>query len=385
MAQRPQRGVYRLFRIFGFEVRLNLTWLLLAFLITWTLGAGLFPAEYPGLPAAAYWWMGLAGAAGILFSIVAHELTHALVARHFGLRIRGITLFIFGGVAEMEQEPPRPRVEFLMAVAGPIASLVLAWAFRRFEGLVSAWDGPVPVVAVLHYLGLINIVLALFNLVPAFPLDGGRMLRAALWQRTGDLRRATLIASRIGAGFGIGLMVLGGLSFIQGHFVAGMWWLLIGAFLRAAAAGSYRQLLIRDLLGNKPVSELMSPEPVTVAPDTTVERLLEDFVYRHHYKLLPVTEDGRLTGCVTLQDIKKVPPEHRATATVADVASPCSPQNTVTPETSAGTLAAEMGRPGAATRRMVVRDGRLVGVISLRDLSEYVALKLDLESPRASA
>jgi len=385
MAQRPQRGVYRLFRIFGFEVRLNLTWLLLAFLITWTLGAGLFPAEYPGLPAAAYWWMGLAGAAGILFSIVAHELTHALVARHFGLHIRGITLFIFGGVAEMEQEPPRPRVEFLMAVAGPIASLVLAWAFRRFEGLVSAWDGPVPVVAVLHYLGLINVVLALFNLVPAFPLDGGRMLRAALWQRTGDLHRATLIASRIGAGFGIGLMVLGGLSFIQGSFVTGMWWLLIGAFLRAAAAGSYRQLLIRDLLGNKPVSELMSPDPVTVTPDTTLERLLEDFVYRHHYKLLPVTEDGRLTGCVTLQDIKKVPPENRGTATVAEVASPCSPQNTVAPETSAGTLAAEMGRPGASTRRMVVRDGRLVGVISLRDLSEYVALKLDLESPQAGA
>jgi Zn-dependent protease/CBS domain-containing protein len=381
-ATRPDaRGVYRLFRIFGFEVKLNLTWLLLAFLITWTLGAGLFPAEYPGLPPATYWWMGLAGAVGILFSIVFHELTHSLVARRYGLPIRGITLFIFGGVAEMEQEPSQPKVEFLMAVAGPIASLVLAGSFRVIENIATAWGGPVPAIAVVHYLGLVNLVLALFNLVPAFPLDGGRMLRAALWQRTGDLRKATSIASRIGSGFGIALMVLGGLAFIQGSFVTGMWWFLIGAFLRSAATGSYRQLLIRDLLGDKPVGDLMSPDPVTVDPATTIERLLEDYVYRHHYKLLPVTEGGRLVGCITLQDVKTVPREARATTTVAQIASPCAPQNSVAPELSASVMAAEMGKPGAATRRMVVKDGRLLGVISLRDLSEYVALKLDLDSP----
>lgn len=376
----PRRGAYRLFRIFGFEVKLNLTWLLLALLITWTLAAGFFPADYPGLAPATYWWMGLAGAAGILFSIVFHELTHSLVARRFGLSIKGITLFIFGGMAEMEEEPASPKVEFLMAVAGPIASVVLAGVFLQVDRLATAWGWPVAIVGVAHYLGMLNVLLAGFNLVPAFPLDGGRMLRAALWHWLGDLRRATRIASQIGSGFAIGLMLLGGLAFIQGHFIGGMWWLLIGAFLRSAAAGSYRQLLVRETLADKPVSELMSAGPVTVSPDTSIERLLEDYVYRHHYKLLPVTADGRLTGCVTIKDIKQLPRERWAGTTVAAITAPCSPANSIPPDMPASRLIAEMGKPGASSRYMVVDDGRLLGVISLRDLSEYVALKLELES-----
>jgi len=374
------RGVFRLFRIFGFEVKLNLTWLLLALLITWTLAAGFFPADYPELAPATYWWMGLAGAAGILFSIVFHELTHSLVARRYGLPIKGITLFIFGGVAEMETEPSRPKVEFLMAVAGPLASLLLAGVFDQAERIAEALSWSVAVVGVLHYLALLNLVLAIFNLVPAFPLDGGRMLRAALWHWTGNLRRATLIASRIGSGFAIALMVLGALAFIQGNFVAGMWWVLIGAFLRSAANSSYQQLLVREALRDKPVRELMSTEPVTVGSETTLEQLLEDYVYRHHFKLLPVVDGGELKGCITVRDIKQVPREKWASATVADVASPCSSRNTVSPNVPASRLLAEMGRPGAVeSRLMVVDDGRLVGVISLRDLAEYVALKLELE------
>jgi len=373
------RGNLRLFRVFGFEVKLNLTWLLLAFLITWTLGAGLFPSEYPDLPRATHWWMGLAGAVGILFSIVFHELTHSLVARHFGLPIRGITLFIFGGVAEMEREPARPQVEFLMAVAGPIASLVLAGLLLGIESVAQSGGWPTAVIGVVHYLGLVNLVLAIFNLVPAFPLDGGRMLRAALWRWTGDLHRATQIASQIGAGFGIALMVLGALAFIQGSFIAGMWWVLIGAFLRSAANSSYRQLLINEALSEKRVAELMTQDPVTVPPATTIEQLLEDYVYRHHHKLLPVTDDRDLIGCITVADVKQVPREQRATTTVGEVATPCSPRNTVPPDMAARELFIEMGRPGAASRYMVVEDGRLLGVISLRDLSDYVALKLELE------
>lgn len=374
------RGVFRLFRIFGFEVKLNVTWLLLALLITWTLAAGLFPADYPDLAPATYWWMGLAGAAGILFSIVFHELTHSLVARRYGLPIKGITLFIFGGVAEMEAEPARPEVEFLMAVAGPLASLLLAGIFHQAEWMAEAWSWPVAVVGVLHYLALLNLVLAIFNLVPAFPLDGGRMLRAGLWHWMGDLRRATRIASRIGSGFGIALIVFGALAFIQGSFVAGMWWVLIGTFLRSAASSSYRQLLIRDALRDKLVRELMSTEPVTVESATTLERLLEDYVYRHHFKMLPVVDEGQLKGCVTVRDITQVPREQWSSATVADVMSPCSPGNTVSPDTRASRLLADMGKPGGAgSRLMVVDDHRLVGVISLRDLAEYVALKLELE------
>lgn len=377
------RGSYRLFRIFGFEVKLNLTWLLLALLITWTLAAGLFPADYPGLAPGTYWWMGLAGAFGILLSIVFHELTHSLVARRLGVEVRGITLFIFGGVAEMEAEPPRPGVEFPMAVAGPIASLLLAGVFQLFERLAGAWALPVSVGAVAHYLSVLNLVLAAFNLVPAFPLDGGRMLRAVLWHATGDLSRATRVASRIGSGFGIALMVLGGLAFIQGSFIAGMWWILIGAFVRSAATGSYRHLLVRKALTGKRVRELMTSDPITVGPDATVEQLLEEYVYRHHHKLLPVVAAGALQGCVSIADIKRVPREHWPSVTVSEIATPCSDTNTVAPDTRAEELLAAIARPGAGSRFMVVEEGRLIGVVSLRDLTEYVKLKLDIESPQS--
>lgn len=373
------RGSYRLFRIFGFEIKLNLTWLLLALLITWTLAAGLFPADYPGLAPATYWWMGVAGAVGILFSIVFHELMHSLVGRRFGVDIRGITLFIFGGVAEMKAEPPRPKVEFLMAVAGPLASLLLAGVFYLLQRLAGAWAWPTAVGGVLHYLSVINMVLAVFNLVPAFPLDGGRMLRAALWQANGNLPRATQIASRIGSGFGIALMVLGGLAFVQGSFVAGMWWVLIGAFVRSAAIGSYRQLLVREALTGKRVRELMTSDPVTVAPDTTVEELLEQYVYRHHYKLLPVVAGGELQGCVSIADIKRVPRERRADVTVSEIATPCSDTNTVAPDMRAEDLLAAMAGPGAGSRFLVVEGGSLAGIVSLRDLTEYVKLKLEIE------
>lgn len=370
---------YRLFRIFGFDVKLNLTWLLLALLITWTLGAGLFPADYPGLSQQTYWWMGVAGAIGILFSIVFHELSHSLVARRFGLPIGGITLFIFGGVAEMEEEPVTPRVEFLMAVAGPVASVVLAILFYLFHQLAVTSDWYTPVIGVSHYLALVNLVLAIFNLVPAFPLDGGRMLRAALWHWKGDLRRATDIASKIGSGFGLALMIMGGLAFIQGQFIGGMWWLLIGAFLRAAARSSYQQLLIREILSDQPVRRFMNREPVTVPPDITLEQLLEQYVYRHHFKMFPVVRDGELLGCVTINDLKKLPREQWARTTVGEATAPCSAANTVSPDTDTVKLIAAMRSPQAGSRYMVVENGRLVGMVSLKDLREFIALKLELE------
>ncbi|MCO6411414.1 MAG: site-2 protease family protein [Thiogranum sp.] len=370
---------YRLFRIFGFDVKLNLTWLLLALLITWTLAAGLFPADYPGLSQQTYWWMGVAGAIGILFSIVFHELSHSLVARRFGLPIGGITLFIFGGVAEMEEEPVNPRVEFLMAVAGPVASVVLAVLFYQFHQLAVASDWYTPVIGVSHYLALVNLVLAIFNLVPAFPLDGGRMLRAALWHWTGDLRRATDIASQIGSGFGLALMIVGGLAFIQGQFIGGMWWLLIGAFLRAAARSSYQQLLIREILSDQPVRRFMNREPVTVPPDITLEQLLENYIYRHHYKMFPVVRDRELLGCVTINDLKKLPREQWASTRVEEATTPCSAANTVSPDTDTVKLIAAMSSPQAGSRYMVVENGRLVGMVSLKDLREFIALKLELE------
>lgn len=370
---------YRLFRLFGFEVKLNLTWLLLAFLITWTLAVGLFPADYPGLDQGAYWWMGLAGAIGILFSIVFHELSHSLVARRYGLQIRGITLFIFGGVAEMQEEPVSPRVEFLMAIAGPLASILLAIVFYVFEWLITTLGWITPVTAVVHYLAVVNMVLAIFNLVPAFPLDGGRVFRAILWYWNQNLQKATYIASQFGSGFGLALMILGGLAFIQGQFIAGMWWVLIGAFLRTAANGSYQQLLVQSMLSNRPVRQFMNDAPVTVAPDVTIAEWLENYVYHYHYKMFPVLLDGELRGCITTDSIKKVPRDQWYYRTVGELADPCTAENTISPEADTAGVLMDMMKDDSSTRYMVVEEGRLLGVISLKDLKSYISLKLELE------
>ncbi len=380
-ADNPQPSVmrqFRLFDLFGFEVKMDLSWLLLGLLISWSLGAGHFPRVYPDLPSSVYAWMGVAVAIGVLFSIVFHEFAHSVVARAFGMPIRGITLFIFGGVAEMEKEPPSPRSEFLMAIAGPIASFVLAFVFDLAERALVAANGPVAMIGVCATLALINLTVAIFNLIPAFPLDGGRMLRAALWHWLDNLRRATFISSQLGKAFGLGLMILGVIGFASGNIVGGMWWFLIGLFVRGAAASAFQQLVVSEMIEDKPVSHFMRRELVTVPPDISIESLLNDYVYRHHFKMYPVVERGALLGCITLADIKPLSKELRAERSVADLMQPVSDANTVPADQPTSKALADMMQPARA-RYMVVDDGRLVGIIALKDLLELLALRMELE------
>ncbi len=372
-------GQYRLFSLFGFEVKLDLSWLLLALLITWSLGAGVFPVEYPDLPTRVYAWMGIACAIGVFFSIVFHEFAHSFVARQFGMPIKGITLFIFGGIAEMEKEPPSPRSEFLMAAAGPLASFLLAFLFYEIESLAVARAWPVSFVGVLDKLAYINVVVAIFNLVPAFPLDGGRMFRAALWKWKNDMRAATQISSRIGTGFGLALMILGGIAVIQGNFIGGMWWFLIGMFLRGAAAASYQQLLLQEVLQGQPVRNFMRRNPVTVPPSITVQKWIEDFVYEHHFKMFPVMSDAELLGCVSIDKVKKIPRTDWPRKKISEVMEKVSESNSVPADADTMKVLSTMIRPDTASRFMVVEDGRLVGMISLKDLLELIALKLEIE------
>ncbi len=372
---------YPLFRLFGFQVNLDVSWLLIALLITWTLAAGLFPESYPGLSREMYWWMGIAGAAGIFFSIVFHEFSHSLVARHYGLNIRGITLFIFGGIAEMEKEPSTPKSEFLMAIAGPLASFLLAFIFQQLHLLATANEWSVFIIGVTYYLAYLNTILAIFNLVPAFPLDGGRMLRAALWAWKKDLRSATRIASQIGSGFGLVMMALGVLAVLQGFFIAGMWWFLIGMFLRFTATASFKQVLLQEVLQDQPIRRFMSSEPLTVVPSISIEQLVQDYIYRHHFKMFPVVENSHLLGCITTREVKQVPQEQWSNRTVGELTIPCSTDNTVSPDTDAMEVLSLMTQPNASSRFMVVEDQRLIGIISLTDLKEFLSLKLDLESP----
>lgn len=368
---------YTLFRLFGFEVRLDLTWLVLGVLVTWSLASGLFPQITPGLDGRTYFWMGVIGTLGLLFSIVFHELSHSLVARRYGLPIGGITLFIFGGVAEMTQEPPNAKTEFLMAVAGPISSLVLALFFYEVY-LYTASDVATPANGIAYYLGLLNLVLAVFNLVPAFPLDGGRMLRAALWGWKGDYRWATRVAASMGSGFGLVLIVLGVFAFLTGNVITGMWWFLIGLFLRGAAGMSYQQMLIRETMQGEKVARFMNSHPITVSPYVRLQDLVDDYIYRHHFKMYPVIDDERLLGCVSTDQVKTVPREEWPRRTVADIMDRCTPDNTVSPNADAMEAWMQMSRTGAS-RLMVEDRGRLVGILSLRDLMRFMSLKFDLD------
>ena len=237
----------RLFKLLGFAVHIDMSWLVLALLITWSLARGLFPYQYEKLSSITYWSMGAAGALGMFASIIFHELCHSLVARRFGLPMKGITLFIFGGVAEMDEEPPSPKAEFFMAIAGPASSILLG-LFGYVVSVAGEEWLPVPVAGVLEYLTIINFVLAGFNLVPAFPLDGGRVLRSALWQWKKNFRWATRIASKLGSFFGTVLIFLGILNILRGNVIGGIWQSMIGFFLGNAARMSYHQVLMRRAL-----------------------------------------------------------------------------------------------------------------------------------------
>jgi Zn-dependent protease len=369
-----------LFELLGFKVQIDASWLFLAMLVTWSLAKGVFPAWYEGLSTTAYWWMAVAGVIGLVFSLIFHELSHSLVARHFGLPIRGITLFIFGGVAEMEEEPASAKVEFLMAVAGPIASGVFAVGFYLIAIVGMAQGLPAPVLGILDYLALINSLLAAFNLLPAFPLDGGRMLRAALWHFKGDLREATRIASRSGEIFGMVLMALGAVNVVAGNFIGGMWWFLIGLFLYAAARASYVQLLNKRAFEGEPVRRFMTPDPVTIDPETTLDSFVMNCLYHSHHGLYPVVDSGRLIGCIGARQITGVPREDWGIMRVGEVFVRSTPENTISADTDSVKAMAMMRH--SATSRLMVADGeRLVGIITLKDMLDLFALKMELEGP----
>lgn len=369
-----------LFEILGFKVQIDASWLFLAVLVTWSLATGVFPFWYEGLNSATYWWMAIAGVIGLVFSLIFHELSHSVVARRFGLPIKGITLFIFGGVAEMEEEPASAKVEFLMAIAGPVASGVLAAGFYGLALLGLSLGLPVPVLGILDYLGLINGLLAAFNLLPAFPLDGGRMLRAALWYFKGDLREATRLASRSGEIFGMLFMALGAFNVIAGYFVGGMWWFLIGWFLHGAARASYMQLLNKRAFEGEPVRRFMTPNPITVAPETTLDSFVTDTLYHSHHGLYPVVDTEELIGCIGARQLKGVPREDWGIMRVGEVFERRTPDNTIPADTDS-VKAMAMMRNNATSRLMVVEGKRLVGIVTLKDMLDLFALKMELEGP----
>jgi Zn-dependent protease/CBS domain-containing protein len=372
---------FTLFKLFGFEVKAEWSWLILAVLITWSLASSVFPGDNAGLSRATYWWMGAAGALGLFGSVVFHELCHSMVARRYGLPIKGITLFIFGGVSEMEEEPPSAQSEFVVALAGPVSSAVLALAFYALSRAAGGAERPAPAFGVLSYLAAINISLAGFNVLPAFPLDGGRVLRSILWGWKDNLRWATRIASRIGSAFGVLLIVGGVVQLFVGNFVGGLWLFVIGSYLQNASRSSYLRLFVSEAFQGETVRRFMKPDPVTVSPSLSVRQLVQEYIYRYHHKMFPVVEGTTLVGCVTSRAVQSIPSAAWDQQTVGDLLSECSTQNTISSTADAMDALSKMNRT-RNSRLMVVDEGQLAGVITLKDMLEFLSLKMNLERQR---
>jgi Zn-dependent protease/predicted transcriptional regulator len=368
---------FTLFTLLGFEVRIDASWLILALLVTWSLARGYFPLHSPALPSPIYWWMGAAGALGLFLSIVFHELCHSLVATHYGIPMKGITLFIFGGVAEMDNEPPSAKAEFLMAGAGPLSSFFIGLVFYGLSELGTSNELAPSVTAVISYLAWINMALAVFNLIPAFPLDGGRVLRSALWSWKQNLRWATSIASQIGSAFGVLLIVLGIISFFRQNFIGGLWWFMIGIFLKNAAQMSYQQVLTRKALEGEKVSRFMVTTPITVPPSTSLEEFVNEYVYKYHFKMFPVVSWGKLLGCITVKEAAAVDHKEWPLRTVGEIAAQCSSEITIGPDDDAVKALSSMSRTGNS-RLLVVDGDRLIGIIALKDMLKFLSLKIEL-------
>ncbi len=368
-----------LFTLFGLEVRANSSWVLLAVLIFWSLATGFFPARLPGLTVPVYWALGLVGMLGVFFSLLFHEFSHSLVAKSKGMEIQGITLFLFGGAAEMTSEPPTPRIEFEVAIAGPLASLALFLGFGLIAGLLAQTPLPEYLAALFGYLSLINLILAIFNMFPGFPLDGGRVLRAWLWHRRGDLLSATLTASRMGQGFGLTLVLIGFWALISVGALGGLWWILIGVFVIGVARAAYEQTALRVTFEGVPIRRFMAEHPVSVSPDIPLSEFIEDHAFHDHYSVYPVTENDRLIGRVRTRDVKQIPREEWAQQSVRRIMAPLEEDQLGHPDDDAQQVLDKMQR--SRSGQIIIADGdRVIGIVTLADLLNLLALKRDLGS-----
>lgn len=374
-----------LFRLFGLPIKADLSWLFLVALVVLSLAQGVFPDSRwlgPKWPVYVYWLLAFIGAAALFASLIVHEMCHSLVARKTGMPVSGITLFIFGGVSQLEDEPPTAGTEFLMAIVGPLSSVLLGGIFLIATAIGSRLGWSRPVLAVLAYLSFINFLLAGFNMLPAFPLDGGRVLRSIIWGITQNLRLATNVAVQIGAFFGLGLIFFGVLLLFNHVVIGGIWLMVIGFFLRQAAQGSLQMVVMRQQLQGEKVRRFMTTDLVTVPRGLTVQNFVDGYVFHHRFSYYPVVDDdGRLSGLLSARAPRNVPQDQWSATPVDAVMSPADENMVLDPETDAVDALSTL-RLRQEHRAVVVQDGRPIGIVSLRDLLSFLALKIDLEPRR---
>ena len=357
-------------RILGIPLGLDYSWFLVFALVTWSLGSSYFPDQFPGWSTGLYWAVGLATSLLFFVSVVLHELGHSVIALRNGIPVRSITLFIFGGVAQIGREPGSPGVEFRVAIAGPIVSFALAGLFGALS-VVGA--GIAPLAALATYLAFINGSLGVFNLIPGFPLDGGRVFRAILWRATHSFRRATEIAGAAGNLFAWLFIFWGVWQMFSGDIVNGLWIAFIGWFLQNAATASVQQMTLTRLLAGHTVGEIMTREYQTVAPEVTLEQLVHDHILTTGRRFFPVARAGRIEGLLTLHHVKKIPREHWATTTVAQVMTPLAQLRLAHPGDGLWQAMQEMTADGV--NQLPVTDtanGELTGVLARDNVLTFV-------------
>ncbi|NOX37332.1 MAG: CBS domain-containing protein [Calditrichaeota bacterium] len=355
-------------RIFGIPLNVDSSWFLIFALLSWMLASNYYPREFPGWPLWQYWFMGMFTSIFLFVSVLLHELGHSLVARHFHLPVQRITLFVFGGIAQIAGEPPSARAEFWIALAGPIVSFALAALFHLITPLVQGWDA---LFAFFKYLAFINLILAGFNLIPGFPLDGGRIFRSILWGITKNLRKATFIAANVGRFFAFAFIFLGAMQIIAGHIMDGLWTIFIGLFLESAASSQIQQQEMRTLLVRHKVNEAMNPNFAIVPADSSLQEIVDHHVLGMGRRAVIVVDDGEIAGMLTLHHLKSVSPDKWPQVRVAEVMLPASQMRWVTPDTDLWSALQAMDRDGV-NQLPVLQDGKLVGIITRGDLISFL-------------
>jgi len=368
-----------LFKVFGIPIRLDPTWFIIFALVAWTLAVAYFPVMFKGLDRYVYWIMGAAASFMLFVSVIVHELGHSYAAQKLDIPVKSITLFLFGGVSETVNEPKSASAEWIMTVAGWGLSLVLALVcFGASRLITGTSQGALASFAVVRYLAWINLLLFIFNGLPGLPLDGGRLLRASIWYFTGNIQKATYIASTTGSFFGILLIAGGVLMLFAGNLVGGMWFILIGFFLRSGAKSSYQQLVMRRALEGVRVAEVMAQNVVSVPADISVEQAVNDYFLRYHYHSFPVMEDGdRLVGIISLHDIREVDRSAWGSTRVRDIANREVLDLALHREDDLMDAVTRMARFDVG-RLPVVDDGHMIGIVSRRDIMHRLSTKTDL-------
>jgi Zn-dependent protease/predicted transcriptional regulator len=369
---------FRVFRLGGIQIVIDFSWIIIFLLVVYTMAAGSPAGTQAGFISAQYWIMGLV--AGMLFfmSVLLHELAHSLVAIKHGVRVIAIRLFIFGGLTQVSSEPESGRQELLIALAGPAASLLLGFGFGFLFVLMflSGQTGPVAVVA--GYLATANILLGIFNLIPGFPLDGGRVLRAILWDRWGDMARATRVVSQVGGSLALFLIILGILLFVLGQSLAsGLWLVLIGLFMKQSAMGSYQAVVLRESLAGVKIRQVMKENIVSVDWLAPLDELVRDYIYKYQFTNFPVFNRDELVGMVTLPQVKQVQKELWMFKQVRDIMTPIEQVQYLRPTDDATEAFRRMVSEDLG-RMPVIEGGRLVGIVSQRDLLDLFKIKSDL-------